>query len=71
MIEIAPKSLKRMAYDEAILYCQFLDYDGHTDWRLPTEKEYHSNSSITPISWHIGDPSGGHRKWHVTPVRDV
>lgn len=71
MIEFAPRSKNKLSYDEALLYCQFLDYDGHTDWRMPTKEEYHNNSIIIPTNWHADDPSGGDRKWRVVPVRDV
>ena len=40
MLDFAPHSRTRLTYDEAVLYCFFLDYKGHRDWRLPTEYEY-------------------------------
>jgi hypothetical protein len=67
MIEIAPTSTKQMTYDEAVLYCYFLEYEGHNDWRLPTLHEYYNHVAIT--SWHNGQPVS--QVLRVTPVRDV
>jgi hypothetical protein len=39
-LQWAPKTKNAMTYDEAILYCQFLEYNGYSDWRLPTRAEY-------------------------------
>ena len=72
MIELAPSSENRMTYNEAILYCQFLDYNGHRDWRLPTKEEYWDTSGL--YGWFSGV---NHYLWDVddigfvTPVRDV
>jgi hypothetical protein len=39
-IEIAPKETEIKAdWYNAVIYCQFLDIDGKTGWRLPTKKE--------------------------------
>jgi len=38
--EIAPKETEITAnWDNARLYCMFLEIDGKTDWRLPTMEE--------------------------------
>ena len=38
--EIAPKSTEiRLNWDDARLYCFFLNIDGKTGWRLPTKEE--------------------------------
>ena len=78
MIEKAPAAEKEMTYGEAILYCQFLEYNGHRDWRLPTQDEYLMDDEIVSGCWHID----WHIDWRtfrgtfsctllVTPVRDV
>ncbi|MCX5899218.1 MAG: DUF1566 domain-containing protein, partial [Proteobacteria bacterium] len=43
-------------WEEALGYCESLDFAGHTDWRLPTAKELASivdttryNKSINPV----------------------
>jgi hypothetical protein len=64
MIEIAPRSENAMTYDEAILYCQFLDYKGHTDWRMPTLDE-----TIRHHGWYVDSKSK--LLWGVSPVRDI
>jgi hypothetical protein len=66
MIEIAPMSKNKMTYDEAVLYCQFLDYNGHTDWRLPT-KDDHADI----WGWHESEVDPIIEKWYVYPVRDI
>ncbi len=39
-IEVAPKETEIKAdWYNAVLYCQFLDVGGKTDWRLPTKDE--------------------------------
>ena len=39
-IEIAPKHTElTMSYEDAVLYCLFLNIDGKVGWRLPTLKE--------------------------------
>ena len=38
--EIAPKAAeKSCGWDIARTYCLFLNFDGKTDWRLPTKEE--------------------------------
>ena len=54
--EIAPKSTEIQAtWDNAILYCTFLEVDGKRGWRLPTKEElnqiYESNNDYEPI-WY-------------------
>ena len=66
MIELAPPS-KVMTYSEAILYCQFLEYNGYRDWRLPTRDEFGGNTNIW--GWFIDRNTG--QLWRVTPVRDI
>lgn len=38
-IEIAPFFNKMINWSDAFLYVQFLNYDGHNDWRFPTNFE--------------------------------
>lgn len=71
MIELAPISKNEMAYEEAILYCQFCTYNDHTDWRMPTKEEW-SDYRYNIWGWHKHDGiSIRHVKHTVTPVRDV
>ena len=60
-----------MTYAEAIIYCQFLEHNGHIDWRLPTEEEYLNDSRV--FGWYITsfrDLSDTGRRC-FTPVRDI
>lgn len=66
-IFIAPRSSSLMTYDNAILYCFFLEHNGYTDWRMPTSNEYYRNS--IQGSWFMGEPHDSSTKWYVTPVR--
>lgn len=71
MIELALSTENEMTYDDALLYCQFLDYDDHTDWRMPTKEEW-SDYRYNIWGWH--NNSGiliMNVKHAVTPVRDV
>lgn len=82
-IQAAPKSVNRMTYDESILYCQFCDYDGYTNWRLPTMDE--ALELIDSPMWYQGSindlvhleksnfvylEKSGHLNF-TRPVRDV
>jgi hypothetical protein len=69
MIELAPKSNTMMTYDEAILYCQFLEHNGHNDWRMPTKAESDSTEKIW--GWFQGRSVIPGHKAVVQPVRDV
>ena len=73
MIQIAPSSSDTMSYDEALLYCQFLEYDGHRDWRMPTMDEWTKSDDIKLMSWWIRDPDTIEDGIWLTvePVRDV
>jgi hypothetical protein len=69
MIELAPITQNKMTYEEAILYCQFCNHDGYTDWRLPTFFE----SNLLHRCWYY--PYSGLREIvelrQVIPLRDV
>ena len=65
MIEKAPKTDYEMSYDDAFLYCLMLEYNGHKDWRLPTEYEY-----IRELQWCWFEGRGDSEfHWLVQPVR--
>lgn len=65
-IDKAPISKLRMTYDEAVMYCLFLMYDGRTDWRLPTANEIDGHAMFV---WIQDDDTNRSLKWHVQPVR--
>lgn len=67
MLEFAPRSTKGMTYDEALLYCQFLEYNGHRGWRMLTKTEYEKHGSV--FDWYLNDVGTG--RLRVVPVRDV
>jgi hypothetical protein len=67
MIEIAPSTENWMTYDNAVLYCQFLEYNEHKDWRLPTELEAEEYELCA--CWTQSDRTTFH--WYVVPVRTV
>lgn len=66
-IEIAPTA-PRMSFNEALLYCQFLEYRGYKDWRLPTFNEC---VELGSIGWSTNDREDNKSKHTVVPVRDV
>ena len=75
-IEIGPKSLERMNYDAAVLYCFFLEHDSKRSWRLPTVEEYESGTpTIFSYCWYKDDPYASdpskEQDWYVVPVRDL
>jgi hypothetical protein len=69
MIEFAPRTIFEMTFDEAILYCRFLEYNGHKDWRIPTADEYYTYARI--LGWYCGRELHDDYAWQVTPVRDI
>jgi hypothetical protein len=70
MIEFAPRSKEPMLYDEAILYCRFLEHNEHKDWRMPTQDEYRASSMIT--GWYMENRyNNSVTLLFVFPVRDV
>jgi hypothetical protein len=66
-LDFAPVTDEMMTYDEAVLYCQFLEYNGHTDWRLPTQNEWLLNEPLRS-SWFLN--RGYQLLSTVAPVRD-
>ena len=70
-IEIAEVSDKNFTYEEAVMYCFFLEIDGKKGWRLPTKQEYNSSNNIW--GWYQDDErnkSGDLQHYRITPVRD-
>lgn len=75
MIQFAPNSVK-MSYEDAVVYCLFLEYDSYKDWEVPSAVMYWLNEQIDHSSWHINHPDvqeSNHqiKQFHrvVTPVR--
>jgi hypothetical protein len=75
MIMTAPTSNKRLSYDEALLYCQFCNYKGYTDWCMPTDNEYRMimNDGERLIGWTRNDDGYFNDIMirYVTPIRIV
>ena len=77
MIEFALRSQNIMTYDEAVLYCLFLDLNGHKDWRIPTVTELsyagidnyylYWTDQTNPLLWGGRGPS----RYYVKPVRSI
>lgn len=67
-VEQAPPSINNMTYNEALIYCTFLDYRGKHDWRLPTEDEVDGNRWFV---WNLDDKNNHNVKWCVLPVRSI
>jgi hypothetical protein len=61
-------------YDEAKAYCQDLEVDGFTDWRLPTLREYYTIVDLTqnrPALKNGFEIRDDGRYWTATPfVKD-
>lgn len=58
MIDFAQTSANVMRYDDALLYCQFLEYGGHRDWRLPTYKEFRAHAMDILVENQLRTMSG-------------
>jgi hypothetical protein len=74
-LQFAPRAERKMTFNDAVLYCQFLEYDGHRDWHLPTRDEYFEpvNGKL-PATWFADDEraySKDNGEWYVLPVRNV
>ena len=68
MIEQAPMTANAMTYEEAAMYCFFLEHNGYRDWRLPTRDEYCQTSNL--FGWYTGR-LGLEDTRLVCPVRTV
>ena len=78
MIEISDKKYWiKGTYDDAIMYCQFLEIDGKKDYRLFNNDMERMNSGNTfgRAIWYFEDPtlSGINlkEKYLCVPVRDI
>ncbi len=67
--EIAPKETEiQDTWDNAIIYCQFLEVDAKTGWRLPTLEEltdiYHSeNDFVGSYYWSSTEYDNDRYAW--------
>ena len=81
---LSPRIVERqLSYNDALLYCQFLDYGGYKSWRLPTVDELVSASYLSYAEltygfyWAIdyaGNPAGvmlpsGTKEFNTKPDR--
>jgi hypothetical protein len=75
MIEQAPQAPIDMTFEDALLYCQFCNHNGHTDWRMPTNDEYTWLHSEGYWCWDTSDVGGldheASATFHVIPVRTM
>jgi hypothetical protein len=69
MLELAPRTLERMDYDEAMLYCYTCTHNDCYDWRIPTADEYKSSRCV--LSWHETRYKFLDPEYHVIPVRTL
>jgi hypothetical protein len=67
----APMSEFEMMYTDAVLYCQFLEHDGHRDWRMPTAAEYYLNCGDVLGCWFVDRSDALDRNRFVIPMRTV
>lgn len=72
MIQYGIPLEKYVSYDTAFLYCLTLDYNGHKDWRLPTDLEQQDYSDANTF-WYQDDTlmDDDDEHWDAIPVRDV
>lgn len=68
MLEWAPQSENIMSYSDALLYCLFLEYGGHRDWRLPTSRDLIDENIL--CSFWVDDDNWG-KYAYVKPVRNI
>ena len=66
-IEIAPTSENLLTYDEAMMYCFVLSFNGKDGWRMPTDREFQNNCRIR--GWYLNEQCP--EPLPVTPVRDL
>lgn len=68
-LEVAPKSNNKLTYDEAVMYCFFLDFNGK-GWRIPAREEYIVHNDRLFGCWYEGREQKD-KPLRVKPVRDV
>jgi|LakMenEpi03Aug12_release.lakeMendotaPanAssembly.Ray.scaffolds.fasta_scaffold673261_2 hypothetical protein len=68
MLELAPPS-EKMTYDEAIMYCFWLEHDGKKGWRMPTHEEWAKTKGIMVYTWRQNDHRTMMDTMPVVPVR--
>jgi len=72
MIELGYESNRMMSYDEALLYCMTLSYNGYYDWRLPFAREAIFESAVWVDENAVLYPkSHPYAKYSAIPVRDI
>ena len=66
-IEVAPKETEiKVNWYDAMMYCQFLEVDGKTDWRLPTKAELDYISHFEFEIWETENDFTGSYYWSST-----
>ncbi len=77
-IDVAIDLITRLSYDNAKIYCQFLEYEGYTDWRLPVNGEIRDLSPFLTLwgshgfYWINNNYYSQYRRDALTvPVRNV
>ena len=70
--DIAPRSKQRLTYEDALLYCFFLEHNGLTGWHLPTPEDL-KRANISRNVWSTDtfpyEPSSTINKKLVQPFR--
>jgi hypothetical protein len=71
-IEIGPRVSTPIHYDEALLYCMTLSYNGYYDWRLPVASEAIFEFAIwVDENGILFAKSHPYAKYPAIPVRDI
>lgn len=52
--DIAPRAPGKLSYEDAVLYCFFLNHNGLTGWRLPTSADI-KRANISRKVWTAED----------------
>lgn len=54
MIEVTPVLAYNVSYEDAVMFCFCCNYNGYTDWRLPSILEYFGVAAVDPGCWVTG-----------------